>query len=479
LKNALLTWRRRPELPRIPIPRDQWNLKISEPSADSPRQLPRIDLEMPGGMERGAIYELIYEAQHPLVHGVCFAGVRDLVAALKQGDGVNNPCVQNGTSPLRRAHGFGVSQSGRFLREFLYSGFNTDEHGRKVFEGLIPHVSGSGMGSFNHRFAQPTRHCNQHDHHDYPGDRFPFSYVVQTDPLSGKTDGLLRRADADGTAPFILHTQSAGEYWTRSGSLSHTDPLGERDVVLPPNVRVYLFGGTQHGPAGFPPSLGSGQNLPNPGDYKPFLRALLLALEGWSRDGTPAPPSVYPTLAQGTLVGWDQAATGFPQLPGVRYPRVIQQPPLLDFGPRWETAGIADIQPPRILGSYRVLVPKCGPDGNEVDCLSPPEVAVPLATFTGWNLRRKEAGAEDELVALMGSYLPLPNSKAEREMLKDPRESLEERYGTLAAYLEQLAKKCRELQAAGYLESEDGARILRQQAERARPLFDRIKPSSP
>lgn len=476
LKSATLTHRERAADPREPIPRDQWQVHVSEVESDSPSQLPKVELELPAGLKKGHIYELIYEAQDPLVHGVCFASVRDLISALLRGKGKDNPLLVAGKSAVNRAHGFGVSQSGRFLREFLYSGFNADEAGKKVFDGLMPHVAGAGMGSFNHRFAQPTRHVQQHDHHDYPADRFPFAYEEQSDPalsMDGepKPDGLLKRAEASHTAPLVIHTQSAGEYWTRSGSLVHTDPLGRRDASPPANVRIFAFGGTQHGPSAFPPERGDGQHAANPGDFRPFLRALLLALDRWAREGVAAPSSVYPTIQAGTLVAWDQKSTGFPSLPGVRYPTVIQQPSLLDFGPRWRTHGIMEVQPPKPRGDYRVLVARCGPDGNELGSLSPPEVAVPLATFTGWNLRRKEAGAENELVSLRGSYLPLPRTKAERERTGDPRLSLEERYGTAEEYVKQLTAKCRELHKAGYLLEEDLPRIIDRQRERAALAF--------
>ncbi len=474
MQGATLTHRVLPHDPRVSVPRDEWTVHVSEVESDRPGQLPKVELAMLGGMKRGHIYELIYEAEDPLVMGTCFTGLRDLISALKHGTGNDNPLLADGRPVIRRAHGFGVSQSGRFLREFLHGGFNEDERGRKVFDGVIPHVSGAGLGSFNHRFAQPTRHVTQHDHHDYPADRFPFTYATQQDPVSGKTDGILRRATASNTAPYVLHTQSAAEYWTRSGSLAHTDPLGRRDAEIPPNVRVYLFGGTQHGPAGYPPGRGEGKYLNNPADYKPFLRALLLVLDGWARDGKPAPPSVYPKIADGTLVDWRQASTGFPAIPGVRYPEVIQQPSYLDFGPRWETERIIDRQPPIERGDYRVLVPRCGGDGNELGCLLPPEVAVPVATYTGWNLRSKEAGAEGDLVSLCGSYLPFARTRVERERNKDPRPSIEERYGTLVEYYRQLEAACLELQESGYLLPGDAARVKRIQRQRMAALFEEI-----
>lgn len=476
LQTATLTHRERPSDTRDLIPRDRWTLHVSDhdPAEPAPvaSQLPKVELDFPLGMKSGHIYELIYEARDPMVHGVCFVGLRDLISALKHGTGDDNPLLRNGHPIVKRAHGFGVSQSGRFLREFLESGFNEDEQNHKVFDGLIPHVAGGGLGSFNHRFAQPTRHVTQHDHHDYPADRFPFAYETQTDPYTERSGGILDRAISSKTAPFVMHTQSAAEYWTRSGSLPHTDPLAIRDATPPDNVRFYTFGGTQHGPAGYPPSKGAGQNLENPGDYRPFLRSLLLALDRWVLDGIPAPPSVYPTIADGTLVDWNQLATGFPKIPGVQYPLVIQQPDCLDFGPRWLDEKIADIQPPIPRGSYRVRVPRCGPDGNELGCLLAPEVAVPVATYTGWNLRSAAAGAENELVSLSGSYIPFARTKTVREANGDPRKSLEERYGSLHEYMTQLSAACEKLCDDGYLLPDDVDRIVELQRKRVRELFE-------
>src|SRR5262249_49657291 len=154
--------------------------------------------------------------------------------------------------------------------------------------------------------------------------------------------------------PVVFHTQSAAEYWTRSGSLPHTDPLAKRDAEPGEQVRFFTFGGTQHGPSGYPPGQGMGQNLANPGDYKPFLRALLWAMDRHVREGVPLPDSIVPKISDGTLVDWSQASTGFPAIPGVHYPDVIRIPPLLDLGPEWETLRRITFQPPKIVGWYRV-----------------------------------------------------------------------------------------------------------------------------
>jgi hypothetical protein len=461
----------RPTDERVPIPRAQWSLQrqpVPKATAGVPATLGPIRLKLPAGFRPGYLYELVCECEGPIVQGLGLAGVRDLVSFLKYDDSERNPLRADGKPAISRAHGFGVSQSGRFLRHFLYQNFNADEKGRKVFDGLMPHVAGGGLGFFNHRFAQPTRHNAQHEEHDYPTDVFPFTYGDATDPFTDRTDGILRRTRAENPRclPRVMHTQSAAEYWHRSGSLVHTGPLGKEDVDIPEEVRVYAFGGTQHGPAGDPPGRGLADNLLNPGDYKPLLRALLDALDDWvTRDAAP-PPSVYPRLDRGTLVGWRQKETGFPALPGVRYPEVIQQPDSRDYGPDFLSRGIIGLEPPRSRGHYVVRVPRSDADGNDLGTLLPAEVAVPLATYTGWNLRRRDVGAETMLASLAGSYIPLPRTRA----AGDPRQSLEERYGDFAGYQKRFRAGCEELVRKRYMLREDAERLIAGR-EKVRSLF--------
>jgi hypothetical protein len=463
---GVLTWRMRETDARVPIPRGQWALErvsLAPAGRGVAGTLGQIRLRLAGGFRPGYIYELVCEAEGPIVQGLGYAAVRDLISFLRYDATDKNPLrTADGKPAVTRAHGFGVSQSGRFLRNFLYLGFNADEADRKVFDGLMPHVAGGGLGFFNHRFAQPTRHNGQHEEHLYPADYFPFTYGDAVDPFSQRTDGILRRTAAANARflPKVMHTQSAAEYWHRSGSLVHTDPQGKEDAPIPAGVRVYAFGGTQHGPASDPPGRGTADNLHNPGDYRPLLRALLDALDAWVGDGSSPPPSIYPRIDQGTLVPWSQASTGFPALPGVRYPEVIQRPHALDLGPEFETRGLITIEPPRIRGHYTVLVPKSGPDGNDLGTLLIPEVAVPLATYTGWNLRRRDAGAEGMLASLLGSYLPFPRTRAERQATGDPRESIEERYGSFEEYQRRFAAACDDLVKRGYLLKEDADRLL-------------------
>ncbi len=478
LAQAVLTWRRHAGDAGVVIPRPQWRLEqkplpaVKEGVAPT---LPQIRLHLPGGFRPGYIYELVCQAQGPIVQGVGFAAIRDWIAFLRYDTGPHNPIRrEDGRPAFTRAYGFGVSQSGRLLRNFLYLGFNADEADRMVFDGLMPHVAGGGLGFFNHRFAQPNRFAGQHEDHLYPVDYFPFTYGPAIDPFTHRKDSLQGRYLRGRFLPKVLHTQSAAEYWHRSGSLVHTDPLGKTDAVLPANVRLYAFGGTQHGPAGYPPGRGPADNLNNPGDYRPFLRALLDALDGWVKEGKEPPAGVYPRIADNTLVPWEQKSTGFPALPGVRYPEVIQQPPCLDFGPRFLAEGISTIEPPHILGRYVVLVPKSDADGNDLGTLLPAEVAVPLATYTGWNLRRRDVGAEAMLANLTGSYIPFPKTRAERLAAGDLRPSLQERYGSFAAYRQRFDRHCAELVRTRYLLAEDRDRLLNG-LEKYRSLLDAPK----
>jgi hypothetical protein len=404
-----LTMRQREADPRQQVPRNAWQLFVKDVNEDSrPWPLPIVELEVQGGLKPGWIYEVVYQADGSVVQGLGLAGIRDIISALKFGESrETNPLRGDGGQPLvSRALGFGTSQSGRCVRHFLWEGFNADEKGRKVFDGLISHVAGGGLGSFNHRFASPTRTNGQHDEHLFPADYFPFTYGDEKDPFSGRTDGILAKSRVTKTVPKVFHTQSSSEYWHRSGSLVHTDPLGQKDSEIPPEVRLYTFGGTQHGPgSGTPGPKGGGKQPSNPADYRPLLRGLLVALDAWVKNGTEPPPSVYPKIADGTLVGWKKDESGWPDVPGVEYPQVIQQPPFLFRGPEWETRRIATVEPPEIKGHYVVKVPAIGPDGNERGTLNLPAISVPAASYTSWNLRDESIGAAGELLSLQGSYL--------------------------------------------------------------------------
>jgi hypothetical protein len=195
------------------------------------------------------------------------------------------------------------------------------------------------------------------------------------------------------------------------------------------------------------------ENYTNFADYRPFLRGLLLALDAWVTKDKAPPPSVYPRLSDRTLVAWTQQATGFPTIPGIRFPKTIQQPSLNDFGPDFASKRIITIEPPKVGSDYVVIVPKNDADGNDLGMLLPPEVAVPLGTYTGWNLRRKEVGAEEAMANLQGSFIPFPTGKSD-----DPRPSIAKRYADVKEYRDFLNEACARLVRERYMAAEDQPR---------------------
>jgi hypothetical protein len=480
IRNAILSYRERETDPRRVIPQADWKFIVSDVTGEGftgameKGQLPLVEIEVAGGLKPGLIYEVVYEAEGAPVQGVGLAAIRDVISALKYGTTPErNPlATESGKSLVNRAHGFGTSQSGRLLRQFLWDGFNVDERGRKVFDGVISHVAGGGLGSFNHRFASPTRTNGQHDEHLFPADYFPFTYGDETDPHTGRVDGILRKSRPTKTTPYVFHTQSSSEYWHRSGSLVHTDPLGKVDAEIPPEVRIYTFGGTQHGSGGgVPGPKGNGQLPPTPADYRPLMRALVVALDAWVKDGREPPPSVYPKIKDSTLVGWRESESGWPKIPGVNYPQVIQQPALLYRGPLWDTQRIATVEPPEIRASYVVRVPAYKPDGNEKGTLDVPAVAVPVGTYASWSLRDPSVGAAGELLSLQGSFIPFAKTEAEREAQQDPRPSLERLYAGYDDYEKRYLAVAEQLVAQRYLLAEDLPR-LKALCEKFRPMFE-------
>jgi hypothetical protein len=419
-------------------------LYVRDHRLDPPRLVPRrswrfVDpatVALDGGFEPGRIYEAVYRSRDPRVAGCSLAATRDLISFLKSERGEANPLA--GVT-LALAHG--VSQSGRFLRHFLHEGFNEDEQGRRVFDGVLVEVAGGGRGSFNHRFAQASRDGYPHWNVHYPTDVFPFADLPLTDSGTGATAGLLDRARATGTAPRLFHVMTAFEYWSRAGSLVHTDLDGARDAALADTSRVFFIASAQHGPGSLPPPAGGttanrGLHAGNPNDFRPALRALVRALDQWVATGVEPPPSEHPRIADGTLVRPEMA--GWPVVPGVRFPAVRNEPARLDYGPEWPR-GVITIEPPRLGRVFPALVPAVDASGNDRAGIRLPEIEVPLASQTGWNWRHPDTGAPDALVGVTGSYLPLIWTKVERDAAGDPRLSVEERYRGREDYLGRVA----------------------------------------
>jgi hypothetical protein len=452
---ARLTVRARESDARTEIPGSDWSFETNR----AVRLLP------PGRtFEPIAIYELWYDATAPKVVGIGFAATRDLVSFLRYDradpKGTANPAVGGGgeTARPRHALGFGISQSGRFIRSFIELGMNKDESGRRVFDGALAHTAGAGKVFANTAFAEPTRTATQHEDRFYPENWFPFSTVNGTDPASGRTGSLFR---GDGSDPLLIATNTSTEYWQKGASLIHIDPEGKADLTLPPNSRVYLIAGTQHGgAAGVSTAPGACANLRNPHNPAPALRALIVALEDWVVKGIAPPPSRVPSLTQGTAV---PAA-------GVVMPAIKDMVPPPGDNPITEP--VDWVNPPesdgrasdgRSVFRYETRVPAVDADGNETAGIRLPPIAVPLATYTGWNVYRAQP---TELCDRNGTYAPFAKTRAERERSGDPRPSVAERYSSRAAYVARVKAAADGLVGERLLLPADAARYVRE-AERS------------
>ncbi|MBK5187252.1 MAG: hypothetical protein JJD97_03350, partial [Gemmatimonadaceae bacterium] len=410
-----LTVRDTPLAPRRVIPRTLWRF-AREDSSGTVVEDPR-SVYMRAGFEAGKIYEVIYRAKDPVVVGTGLAAVRDMMSYLKYDS--------TSIAPTRFGIAYGVSQTGRFLRHFLYQNFNTDERGRRAFDGIFAHTGGAGRGSFNHRFAQPSRDAQPFTTFFYPTDLFPFTSIVERDPVTGRRDGLRVHPGGASSAtapPKVFYVDGGYEYWGRAASLTQTTIDGTRDVGFLPSERRYVISSAQHSsPARFPPlesaHFTSGAAYRgDPLDQRLALRALMVALIEWVRDGREPPPSRYPTIAGGTLV--PVSAARRPQIPGVALAQIPHRPSRIDLGPRW-TEGIIDREPPVLGAQYAVRVAQVDSIGNDVGGIRSVEARVPLATYFPWQLRT--GAASDRLVSFQGTFVPLPRTDAERARTRDPR----------------------------------------------------------
>ncbi len=404
------------------------------------------------GFRPGWIYELTYKAKDPLVLGLGYCAIRDLIAHLRYGTDADNPLRQDG-KPLRFFYGWGRSQSGRSLREFLYRGFNGTGDGRPVFDGVLSHIAGGGRLPINRFSNLVVAASRQFEDALNPADRFPFSYARSRDHLTGREDAILRHPETD---PLVIHTQTGSEYWNRRGSLVHTDTQGN-DLEQPDRVRVYHWASSQHwsDPLLSRCSRGICTNFANTVATSALFRMVLTAMHRWVADGVPPPPSRVPRRGDGTLVPFSDWKAQFPAIPGVAIPRGPNALPLVDYGPAFENGG-AIAEPASIIdgAGYAVLVPAVDEDGNDIAGIRMPMVQAPLGTFTGWNLRTRGFGT-GALHDFSGSYIPLPERAGERAATGDPRRAILERYPSLQDYVAAIGAACDRLIADGLMLTED------------------------
>ena len=430
-----------------------------------------------------ALYEFSYTAVNPKVAALGLAVIRDLAAFFRDAktddQGTPNPLAGN----VKYIYTFCSSQPCRTMRDFVYLGFNEVEHGKgaanksrdpeMAFDGVLNWKAGGSGLYINYRFSQPTRTHRQHIARWYPEIQFPFADQTLFDTVTRQTDGRLGACSRTDTCPKIFEANSANEYWAKAGSLLTTDTRGnDLDLDRTPGVRYYLFSSQPHGagPAS-PLSKGICQQLENPIKPDTVLRALLVDLDEWVSNGREPPRNRVPRRSEGTLVpSLPQPREGFPNIPGVTYNGIMHNGNLWDFGPKFDE-GIVTIMPPKSLGTpYPAFVPKTDADGNDIAGIRVPDVAVPLATYTGWGLRATPTGetiptgdtfSTGQPATLVdgcdanGQIIQFAATAAARQAAGDPRPSLAERYKDHATYVNLVTAAAQKLERERLLLDQD------------------------
>ena len=428
------------------IPRDRW--RFARETANGSVLPSREHIYMNSGFEPGKCYYLTYQAEGAKVVGTGLLAFRDFAPYLRE--------ASNVSPGFERVYGFGISQTGRMLRHYLYLGLNLDETRQPAYDGLLVHVAGGRRGEFNHRFAQPSVQPTAGFGH-----LFPFADDEAIDPFSERKDGLLQRQRQLGGMPKVFYTNTSAEYWRGDGALAHTDPTGETDLDDAPESRTYHFAGTQH-VAGALPQIDRNATEGSRGrygfnliDYTPLLRSALVNLDLWAGQGVEPPASTHPRLADGTLVTPQQTLAAMRRLPGLETPDPDRLWRLreLDLGP--EAANGVGQYPVKEGRAYPVLVPAVDQDGNEVGGIRLPDVSVPVATHAGWNLRHPETGSPQQIISMMGFTNFFPATLAEGRDAADPRRSIAERYPTKDAFLDQVREAAQRLAAERFIVAQD------------------------
>ena len=455
---ASMTVRDHPNGQATPIDRGDWSFVRSE-NAEAGSEPSHI--YMPSGFLPGKIYQLVYTTTGSTIVGLGLAAVRDVVSFLKYADAeAGNPCARD----IDYAYGWGRSQSGRFLRQMIHLGLNDDEEGRMALDGIIPHVGGAMRGEFNLRFGQPSQ-----DICFISPEMFPFTDTPQRDPVTGAKGSMLERLEEQGQVPKIMFINTSGEYWRGDAALIHTDLETMEDAVESPSVRRYHFAGCQHGVGAFPPlegrtGEGSRGQLPfNSVDYACLLRAALANLDRWVSDGEPAPASRHPSLSSGTAVDSQSVMDRFTGLPGVRVAAKTTHALRLDYGQE-SHQGKLTILPAEEGQEYPALVSDIDEDFNDRAGIRLPDLTVPVATYTGWNLRDASIGNPGLFIGISGGLagwtLPFPKTAEDRESAGDPRRSISERYASRKSYLQQVETAAQSMVDEGYLLAEDVTRLV-------------------
>ena len=455
--------------PAATLDKSQAKLTVRALLGDEPTKIPSSgwDYTSAGGkeiclhpegtpFEQSHIYEFTYTAKDPMVAGIGLAATRDFVSFLRNaGSAEGNPLAGD----VQHTFSYSISQPSRTLNDFQTLGFNEDEHGRRVFDGILSHTGGGSGDQINYRFGQTDRTERNRQNHLYPEAVFPFAHQVLTDHLTGKTGGRSERGMETNTCPKRFEVNTSNEYWCKAASLLHTDTQGN-DLPDPENVRFYLLSGLSHG-VGNTSDRKNNQQFTNGVSTYAAHRALLVALDEWVSQGIEPPESRAPRSANDAVFAVPRPGfqtgyvppedLGWPGIPGVTYNGLITTRYLLDFGPGFDR-GVLSNYPPTLAGrlTYPIFVSRVDEDGNEVAGVRLPPVEAPIATTTGWALRRAGFGENDGGES-DGQHIHFKTTRAERLAAGDPRLSLEERYQDHDGYVKAVTKAARQLEEQRFL----------------------------
>jgi Alpha/beta hydrolase domain len=447
-----------------------------------PGSLP-VHVCLRNGFDPTLLYQLVYQVKDPYVLGAGTAAFRDVGSffryAAADDFGTANPIAGTISKEVIR----GVSQSGNFTRHYIHLGMNQDEAGRIVHDGAWPIIAGRRVAN-NSRWGQPDGVLELYQQ----GSEGPQWWTPWPDTVRGLPAGsILDRCNATNTCPKIIEHFGGSEVFALKMTTEWVGTSADADIPLPANVRRYYVPSTTHGGGGggFNENIsptgancpGNNWNAGQPAAFRPnpvseteLTNVLRLAMRNWITNGTPPPPSRFPTLAGGTLVDPTQAAMGFPSgVPGV--PASIFLPenfvnPVFDYdwGPlfnEFDATGVPTNIPPPIKSVIKMKVPKVDADGNELGGVPTVLRDAPLGTYLGWNITTTGFHV-GQVCNYVGGMIPFAHTRTERLANGDPRLSLEERYGSHNGYVSKVSAAALNAFFQGYLLKSDVGSLVSQ-----------------
>lgn len=436
------------------------------------------------GFDPARLYQVTFDAQDPYVLGVGFAAWRDVGVFFKRAKADDHGTPNPLAGMVRQSIGRGVSQSGNFLRGWLHLGFNQDEQGLAVHDGLWPIIAGRRI-ALNFRWAQPDGVLELYQ----AGSEGPQWWLPHPDPVRQlPAAGILDRCLRTRTCPKIIEHFGSAEVWALKLTPEWVGTDALKDLPLPPFVRRYYIASSNHGggAGGFDSSL-PGAGLPasgpicpgnnfgqavlpaNPMPHKETVNALRVHFRRWVQQGVEPPPSRFPMMARNEMAIAEKSALGYPTLPGLRatVPERDFIMPVHDYdwGPDFRAidgSGVPSLAPPRIKQVLPMLAPKVDADGNEVGGVPVVLADAPLGTYLGWNVT---AGGDKpfhqhEICNYVGGMVPFARTKGERASRGDTRLSLEERYGDHAGYVQAVRRAVQRALHEGFLLQVDADQLI-------------------